>query len=191
MRQAERIYNGHSAFFNYRKGRMDMGKGWRKLLIWLLINIILVVLTDGMTFKYKTGGTISGNGNPGIIMLAAGWLFGIILLCSAGMVLYRLFRMKSIFSLPSLAIAVSALIVLPLAIWLETGYIDALRVHLRGFTRDEDSVVFRFGWINQYTNNLFYNAYILAGGIALVILVAWIAALLRRKAGTKSRVNSG
>lgn len=131
MRQAERIYNGHSAFFNYGKGRRDMGKGWRKLLIWLLINIILVVLTDGMTFTYKTGGTISGNGNPGIIMLAAGWLFGIILLCSAGMVLYRLFRLKSVFSLPSLAIAVSALIVLPLAIWLETGYVDALRVHLR------------------------------------------------------------
>ncbi|WP_152679856.1 hypothetical protein [Paenibacillus sp. IHB B 3415] len=168
-----------------------MGKGWRKLLIWLSISIIFAVLTDWGTFTYEADGTISGNGNPGIIMLAAGWLFGIILLCSAGMVLYRLFRLKSVFSIPSLLIAVSALIVLPLAIWLETGYVDALRVHLRGFTRDEDSVVFRFGWINQYTNNLFYNAYILAGGIALVILVVWIVAALRQRADIRSRSNSG
>lgn len=168
-----------------------MGKGWRKLLIWLSISIIFAVLTDWGTFTYEADGTISGNGNPGIIMLAAGWLFGIILLGSAGAMFYRLFRMKSVFSVQSLVIAVSALIVLPLSVWLEIRYIDALRVHLRWFTRDEGSVVFRFGWINQYTNNLFYNAYILAGGIAVVILVAWIAALLRRKAHIQSRINSG
>lgn len=168
-----------------------MGKGWRKLLIWLSISIIFAVLTDWGTFTYEADGTISGNGNPGIIMLAAGWLFGIILLCSAGVVFYRLFRMKSLFNVQSLVITVSSLIVLPLSVWLEIRYVDALRVHLRGFTSDEGSVVFRFGWINQYTNNLFYNAYILAGGISLVIFLAWIAALLRRKAGTKSRVNSG
>jgi hypothetical protein len=51
-----------------------MGNGWRKLLVLLLINIIFVVLTDWLTFRYKTGGSISGNGNPGIIMLAAGGL---------------------------------------------------------------------------------------------------------------------
>lgn len=165
---------------------MDSGKhmGWRRVLIWLLINIIFVVLTDGFTFKYKTGGTISGNGNPGIIMLWAGWLVGVILLGFVYGLFVRIFRARTAFSVQSLMIALSALIVLPLSVWMQIRKVDALREHLRGFTRDEGSVVFRFGWINQYTNNLFYNAYILAGGVALVILLAWIMTVLRPKSGS-------
>ena len=52
--------------------------------------------------------------------------------------------------------------------------IENLRTQLGGFTNDPSSVVYRFGWLNQYTNTLYYNAPILLFGLSLSIFIGWL-----------------
>lgn len=55
------------------------GKAMRKtgllFLACLLINIFLAAVVDVLTFRYRPGHGISGNGNPGVIVLIAGGLW--------------------------------------------------------------------------------------------------------------------
>ncbi|MNO34629.1 hypothetical protein D3C76_246690 [compost metagenome] len=145
----------------------------RKILIILILNVISILAVDGMTFKYSSGGSISGNGNPGVIVLAVGLLFFIILLFNAG-ALIRGFISKSRSRLVNIILPLISILILGIMIKGETSKIRSLANNLNGFTNNKDSVVYRFGWINQYTNNLFFNGYIFFGGVALMIFIVWV-----------------
>lgn len=74
-----------------------------------------------------------------------------------------------------------SLVTLVLMIFGELNKISALKQNLNGFTNDKDSVVFRFGWVNQYTNTLFYNGYILIFGISIALLVSCLIVRIQSK----------
>lgn len=61
-----------------------------------------------------------------------------------------------------------------LSVFLELRIINDLRMQLNGFTNDPNSAVYRFGWLNQYTNTLFYNVPILLFGLSFSILTGWL-----------------
>ncbi|WP_340032024.1 hypothetical protein NSQ20_05320 [Paenibacillus sp. FSL K6-1122] len=67
-----------------------------------------------------------------------------------------------------------ALLLCVLSVFLELRIIDDLRMQLNGFTNDPNSAVYRFGWLNQYTNTLFYNVPILLFGLSLSMLTGWL-----------------
>lgn len=74
-----------------------------------------------------------------------------------------------------------SLVTLVLMIFGELNKISALKQNLNGFTNDKDSVVFRFCWVNQYTNTLFYNGYILIFGISIALLVSCLIVRIQSK----------
>ncbi|MFC5402514.1 hypothetical protein [Cohnella soli] len=51
---------------------------------------------------------------------------------------------------------------------------------LGGGTGKPDSVIYRFGWLNQYTNNLFLNGYTFVAGISLAALIGRVSNRLSR-----------
>jgi hypothetical protein len=145
----------------------------RKLLIVLILNGISILAVEGMTFKYSPGGSISGNGNPGIIALVVGLLLFTILLFNVG-ALIRGIKSKSKSKLVNITLPLISILILGIMIRGETSRIRSLSNNLNGFTNNNDSVVYRFGWINQYTNNLFFNGYIFFGGVALTAFIVWV-----------------
>lgn len=145
----------------------------RKLLIALVLNVISILAVEGMTFKYSPGGSISGNGNPGVIALAVGLLLFIILLFHIGVLMKR-FNSKSRSKLVNITLPLISIFILVIMITGEKSKIRSLSNNLNGFTNNKDSVVYRFGWINQYTNNLFFNGYIFLGGVALTAFIVWV-----------------
>ncbi|HBS44656.1 MAG TPA: hypothetical protein DEA91_09735 [Paenibacillus sp.] len=145
----------------------------RKLLIVLILNVISILVVDRMTFKYSSSGSISGNGNPGLIALAVGLFLFIILLFYVG-VLIRDFNTKSRSKLVNITLPLTSILILGIMIMGESSKIRSLSKNLNGFTNNKDSVVYRFGWINQYTNNLFFNGYIFFAGVALTVFIVWV-----------------
>ncbi|MCM3783416.1 hypothetical protein M3231_10560 [Neobacillus mesonae] len=144
----------------------------RKFGISVLISLLLVLLVDLFTFKYPPGGSTSGNGNPGILVLAPALLYLI------GLLIYTFFFMKNLFvsvkNAASKEVPILLICFILTFLLLITMDISDLRNQLGGFTNDPESAVYRFGWLNQYTNTLFYNIYIVLLGISLVSLVSWI-----------------
>jgi hypothetical protein len=151
----------------------------RKLLIILILNVISILAVDGMTFKYSPGGSISGNGNPGIIALVVGLLLFTILLFYLGTIIKR-FNSKSRSQLVNITLPLTSILILGIMIRGELSKIRLLSNNLNGFTNHEDSVVYRFDWINQYTNNLFFNGYIFLGGVALTVFIVWVVTSQRQ-----------
>ncbi len=148
----------------------------------LLINIFLAAAVDVLTFTYRPGHGISGNGNPGVIVLIVGGLC-LLLLMFHTTVLTRAFYKKHPEKLLNKVYPLLAVCMIVIMVALEVGKIHSLRKTLNGFTRHEPSVVYRFGWVNQYTNSLFFNVYLIAIGVSLAFILGWI--LVKMKVGNK------
>lgn len=157
-----------------------MIRRYRSTIILLALNIICIFAVDITTIKYRLGNGTSGNGNPGIVVL----ILSLILL-AIFLVNLVLKSVESLRKLPqvvtTIVIPAIAMLTLVLMIFGELNTISALEQNLNGFTNDQDSVVFRFGWINQYTNTLFYNGYILIFGISMAMLVSCLIVRIQSK----------
>lgn len=155
----------------------------RKLIPYLsllLLNVLLVWGVELFTFKYRPGYGISGNGNPGILVLVAAYI------CFFFLLVVTFFRSSSFFQNPTNRssqplLPLLACLLLIFMILGEIHSIQSLREQLHGFTHDEQSVVYRFRYLNQYTNTLYFNLYILIGGICVSSLLSWIIAKIRNK----------
>lgn len=157
-----------------------MKRRYRSTIILLALNVLCIFAVDISTIKYKLGKGTSGNGNPGIVVL----ILSLILL-TIFLIHLVLKSIESLRKLPptitSIVIPALSLVTLVLMIFGELHTISALEQNLNGFTNDKDSVVFRFGWINQYTNTLFYNGYILMFGISIAMLVSCLIVRIQSK----------
>ncbi|WP_068612736.1 hypothetical protein [Paenibacillus tuaregi] len=145
----------------------------------LMINILFIILVDITTFKVRPDRGISANGNPGIIVLTFGVAFFLILVILTYLEIYRMLERTD--KPKIILIPVLSLVFLTLVIIGEVTKVNLLREKLRGLTNDEDSAVYHFGWINQYTNTLFFNQYILIAGISLSVFLAWVIYSYRNK----------
>ena len=112
----------------------------------------------------------SGNGNLGILVIIG--LMPIFIL--SYFLTYKLSREVSItFNNRKMKVVILSLLVLccALLLFLIVNYTDELVIALGGTPSNPDSRIYRFGWFNQYTNSLFFNAYtFLLTHIAAVVL---------------------
>ncbi|MEK4006554.1 hypothetical protein [Paenibacillus sp. FSL H3-0333] len=145
-------------------------------LIGMILSILCVFAVDITTFKYRVGRGISGNGNPGLIALALSWTFFTVTLTLLAFIFVDFLKRKSN-KLIQLAVATLSATLLISMVFAELRAINILEKNLNGFSSDRDSVVFRFTLINQYTNTLFYNWYILIFGIALALFISCLIVL--------------
>lgn len=148
-----------------------MIRRYRSTIILLALNVLFIFAVDITTIKYRVGKGTSGNGNPGIVVLILSLILFAIFLVN--LVLKAIEFLRELpQAITGIVIPSLAIVTLGVTIFGELNKISALKQNLNGFTNDQDSVVFHFGWINQYTNTLFYNGYILLFGISVAVLVS-------------------
>lgn len=157
-----------------------MKRRYGSTIILLALNVLCIFAVDITTIKYRLGKGTSGNGNPGIVVLILSLILLAIFLIHLVLKSIEYLRMLPP-TIATIVIPALAMVTLVFMIFGELNTISALKQNLNGFTNDKDSVVFRFGWINQYTNTLFYNGYILMFGISIAMLVCCLVVRIQSK----------
>ncbi|WP_433751103.1 hypothetical protein [Paenibacillus amylolyticus] len=144
--------------------------------IFLIWNVLIIGAVRGLTFQHEPGRGVSGNGNLGLLVLAPS-LLTFLILCIWTTILSKwwLYDQRQRWGGKVHAcVPRVALLLCVLSVFLELGVINDLGIQLNGYTNDTYSAVYRFGWLNQYTNTLFYNIPILLFGLSFSILIGWI-----------------
>ncbi|MFS0865469.1 hypothetical protein [Fredinandcohnia sp. 179-A 10B2 NHS] len=133
-------------------------KGWRVVSVGgsLLVSIALFYLISLMTIDPTS---ISGNGNLAILVMP----FAVASYVGTLLLLYKIE-----FNLTFLIRIVCTIGILLLVIG-EVIHVQNLVDTLGGGPDIPDSRIYRFGWFNQYTNTFYFNGYIFAIGILLVV----------------------
>lgn len=144
--------------------------------IFLFWNVLMIFAVHGLTFQHEAGRGISGNGNPGILILFPSLLTLLILfIWTVSLSKWWLYDQRQRWGgRVHVMVPLVAVLLCVLSVFLELHMIENLRMQLGGFTNDPNSAVYRFGWLNQYTNTLFYNFPILLFGLSLSILIGWL-----------------
>ncbi|UOK64528.1 hypothetical protein MT997_08665 [Paenibacillus sp. OVF10] len=144
--------------------------------IFLIWNVLMIGAVRGLTFQHEPGRGVSGNGNLGLLVLAPSLLtFPILCIWKTTLSKWWLYDQRQRWGgKVHVCVPLIALLLCVLSVFLELRIIDDLRMQLNGFTNDPNSAVYRFGWLNQYTNTLFYNVPILLFGLSFSILIGWL-----------------
>ncbi|MGN7411130.1 hypothetical protein [Paenibacillus sp. SAF-068] len=148
----------------------------KRYLIFLIWNVLMIGAVRGLTFQHEPGRGVSGNGNLGLLVLAPSLLtFLILCIWTVYLSKWWLYDQRQQWGgKMHNAVPVIALLVCVLSVFLEIHIINDLRMQLNGYTNDPNSAVYRFGWLNQYTNTLFYNVPILLFGLSFSIGIGWV-----------------
>ncbi|WP_418040479.1 hypothetical protein [Paenibacillus xylanilyticus] len=144
--------------------------------IFLLWNVLMIFALHGLTFQHEAGRGVSGNGNPGILILFPSLLtFLILCIWTVSLSKRWLYDQRQRWGMKvHVMMAMAAVLLCVLSVFWQLLMIEDLRVQLGGFTNDPSSAVYRFGWLNQYTNTLYYNTPILLFGLSLSIFIGWL-----------------
>lgn len=124
----------------------------RQLIIYFLLCLVAILMVKEFSFSSES---FSGNGNPVIL------IFPFVLL-TFGLFGYELFlKLKdAAFKRTTWRnFVVCSFIVLFAASVLEISYFNELIQKLGGPPTNEESRIYRFPWLNQYTNTIFVNFY--------------------------------
>jgi hypothetical protein len=144
----------------------------------LVLAIVLFFLVDLFTLKYRGEGYgISGNGNLVLLFVFPAvpvYLFMLVFVYKVGGSYYR--HIKNIAILPAFLV-----LLLCICIYGEYYLTQSLIRHLKGGPNTPDSVIYRFGWLNQYTNTLFFNVFTFTIGVLLALLISSCVEILRRR----------
>jgi hypothetical protein len=140
----------------------------------LLVNVLLVFLVEIFTVV-RSEPTYSGNGNLGWLLLYPGWAILIMLMLFTFVIAVRYFDTLQdyIAKLPSHSLVPClSVVTLLFALYLQLRKIKNTLISLHD-SGDEESLI-RLLWpINNYTNSLYYNAYILLFSVSFAILGGW------------------
>ncbi|GEN45542.1 hypothetical protein [Alkalibacillus haloalkaliphilus] len=146
----------------------------------LYVYWIGALVISGIGFYYVNVMTvspdvISGNGNLGLlvsILFLPVWVMGLYWS-------YRVARNRSqnqqkvyLFILIVVLLICGSLLAFPLI-----NNAHELINHLGGTPTDPDSVIYRFGWLNQYTNSMFFNLYTFLIIHILAVVIGIISAI--------------
>lgn len=151
---------------------MEKGGILKKIYIFGGISILLSFLGFYLienTFTIKPN-VISGNGNLGlliILLLSPIFIAGYILTYKmAREISYNALTRKLSIAILSLSLICCVLLIFPVV-----NYTSELIIALGGTPSNPDSRIYRFGWFNQYTNSIYFNAYtfLLTHIIAVII----------------------
>ncbi|NKE04093.1 hypothetical protein [Mesobacillus selenatarsenatis] len=143
-------------------------KFWSKSLVcWLVLSLVFIFLVDLFTIRPHV---ISGNGNLGLLIVGPTLIIFIFFAKS----LWQGFGRLRIKSNRSTMIIIGAFVLFIMFCILEYQFAVNLIKELGGSSKEPESRIYRFPWLNQYTNTLFINVYtfgILAAGITFLKII--------------------
>ncbi|KRE52203.1 hypothetical protein ASG85_03500 [Paenibacillus sp. Soil724D2] len=148
------------------------------LLTFLFISASSFYLIDLMTFRARPSGAISGNGNPAIIIILVAIPIYAVLLVMTSMFFYNVKRVTRIKK--GLIIFFISL----LLVFCVLGEINEVKWHLdtlNGGPNSSNSIIYRWGWFNQYTNTIFFNVNSFVFGIALSGMLGCILSIKKNR----------
>ncbi|WHZ03886.1 hypothetical protein QNH48_04280 [Neobacillus sp. YX16] len=124
----------------------------RQLIIYFLLCVVAILMVKEFSFSPET---FTGNGNPVIL------IFPFVLL-TFGLFGYELFLRLKEASFKKSAwrnVVICSFIFFLAASMLEFEYFNELIQKLGGTPTNEESRIYHFPWLNQYTNTIFVNFY--------------------------------
>jgi len=130
------------------------------VLILIVVNIVLLYLTDLFTLKMVPGRGISGNSNPGIVI----WFLEIPAYVALLICIFYITHKRQSFASGRLPYAILFLAVVATAAYIQ--YRHASRIIAANGDRIQE-----FGAINQYTNTVYLNGYTFMIGISALLAV--------------------
>ncbi|MEH7012161.1 hypothetical protein V7087_15335 [Neobacillus niacini] len=124
----------------------------RQLIIYFLLCLIAILMVKEFSFSPES---FSGNGNPVILI----YPFVLLTFTLFGYELFLKLKGASFKGSTWRNVVVCSFIILLAASVLEFAYINELIQKLGGPPTNEESRIYRFPWLNQYTNTIFVNFY--------------------------------
>ncbi|SFS76877.1 hypothetical protein SAMN05428962_2747 [Paenibacillus sp. BC26] len=147
------------------------------LLISLFLAAIMFFLIDLFTLRYRVGQGISGNGNLGVLFIYIAVPIYLLMLVYVYKVSDGYYRNRKNIG----ALSVILLCLICFCVYGESYQIQSLLHHLGGGPNSPGSVIYRFGWLNQYTNTLYFNFYSFTIGVLMSLLISTYVEMLRRR----------
>ncbi|WP_422659216.1 PolC-type DNA polymerase III [Paenibacillus sp. EC2-1] len=151
------------------------------IIILLLITSALTGFVDLMTFRLVWSGHISGNGNPGLLVVFILVPLYVALLVLTGIASRYFFIEKMKDGVYSVAILLFLTIMTGVIALLAYGYYYRIFSGLGGGPDHTDSMFVRFGHIDQYTNTAFINILTYSLGLVCSMIAGYVAALITRR----------
>lgn len=140
-------------------------KTWsNRTVLWLFLCIIFIYLVDLFTIKPSV---ISGNGNVGLLFL----LPALIVFFFFARSFWRILGSIQLKSSTWVLIRFGGITLLLLFCFLEYHFTINLINNLGGAPGNETSRIYRYPWLNQYTNTIFINFYTLGLMVTGVIFI--------------------
>lgn len=128
-------------------------------MIWLISLIVTFIgfylIEHLFTIKPHT---ISGNGNPGLFIIIPFLPIFMTSLFLTSKIMNKMFATISNKKVKTIILSLLVIACLFLVIQM-IDYKNELVAALGGTPTNPNSRIYRFGWFNQYTNNLFFNLY--------------------------------
>ncbi len=143
---------------------------FKPTVVWLLLSIVFLYLVGLFTIRPEV---TSGNGNLGLIFV----LLAVIIFLRFAKNLWKSLGTLVLQPRTWKFVSLGSLFVLLLASFLEYRYTLNLIDQLGGTPAQKSSRIYRYSWVNQYTNTLFINVYTF---IMLISGVVFLHAILRR-----------
>lgn len=144
-----------------------------RLIVLLIINIVNIYFVKIFTIDTDV---FSGNGNLGILFV----LLGYILIIFFALELRRTIKDQyQISNRKNIIILFVSILILAVSALLEYSFAVNLIEQLGGFGNPE-SAIYRLNFLNQYTNTIFLNVYILLILISLLMILFSIEKLINK-----------
>jgi hypothetical protein len=148
---------------------------WKKgMILWLLLCIVFICLVDLFTFKPNV---ISGNGNLGLIFVVPALVLFLLFARS----LWQGLGMLEVSSSLWMKTGWGAFSLFFLFCFLEYQFVIHLIASLGGSPEMVSSKIYRYPWLNQYTNTIFINFYTLSiMGTGVTVLKIILGSVYRK-----------
>jgi len=137
-------------------------KSWP--ILWLFLCVIFIFLVDVFTVKPSVN---SGNGNIGLLFVIPALIVFFLFARS----FWRVFDSIQLKSSTWILLRIGGIALLLLFCFLEYHFTINLINDLGGASEKEASRIYRYPWLNQYTNTLFINFYTLGLMLSGVTLI--------------------
>lgn len=141
-------------------------KTWsNRTVLWLFLCIIFIYLVDVFTINPSV---TSGNGNVGLLFLIP----ALIVFSLFARSFWRILGSIQLKSSTWVLIRFGGIILLLLFCFLEYHFTINLINKLGGAPGNESSRIYRYPWLNQYTNTVFINFYtlgLMVSGVTFII----------------------
>jgi hypothetical protein len=124
----------------------------RQLIIYFLLCLIAILMVKEFSFSPES---FSGNGNPVILIFP----FVLLTFSLFGYELFLNLKEASFKKATWRNVIICSLLILFTACALEYDYFNELIHKLGGPPTNEESRIYQFPWLNQYTNPIFVNFY--------------------------------